>query len=164
MSHFEKVKKLPIYQKAELLHQLVESLAASLPDEDEYIQVAKDLMRSDAMMIPAKIAGAEGGDLYSIRMQKAALIREHAIQLDIQISDLRFQKNYTNIEYVLLIRKELNEFRLLFIDWINSFDATNYVWDDWELFNPNGAIRPTDNNTHFEDDEFNSDDFWDNND
>jgi hypothetical protein len=81
MPRLDEIQKLPIFQKAELIHQLVESLVASLPDKDAYIQDTKHLMREDSMIIPAKIAGAEGGDLYSIRMQNAAIIREHAMHL-----------------------------------------------------------------------------------
>lgn len=154
MSHFDKIKEIPIYQKAELIYQLVESLAASLPQDDEYIQVTKDIMRADAMMLPAKIAGAESGDLYSIRMQNAALIREHAMSLYVQVGSLRFQESYKDLEYVQLIRKEVNEFRLLFIDWVASFDTNNHIWDDWELFNPKGAIPPSNDNTFTDDDFF----------
>lgn len=153
-------KSLPIYQKAELIFQLVESLTASLPEDDKYIQATKHLMLEDAMIIPAKIAGAEGGDLYSIRMQNAALIREYAMHLYVQVGSLEFQDNYKDLEYVKLIRKELEAFRTLFIDWVESFDQNNHIWDDWGLFNPPGAIPPRDTdedgfdiNDFFEDEE-----------
>lgn len=68
MPSLDKTKNLPIYQKAELIFQLVDSLVASLPEDDDYVQATKEFMRVDAMIIPAKIAGAEGGDLYNIRM------------------------------------------------------------------------------------------------
>jgi hypothetical protein len=44
----------------------------------------------DVAIIAAKIAGAEGGDLYSIRMQNASIVREHAIHLYMQVGNLRF--------------------------------------------------------------------------
>lgn len=160
MSRLDKTKNLPIYQKAMLIYQLVESLMASLPEEDEYIQDTKELIRADAMIIPAKIAGAEGGDLYSIRMQNAALIREHAMHLYVQVGSLRFHESYKDLEYVKLIRKEIDEFRVLFLDWVNSFDTNNHIWDDWGLFNPPGAIPPTQIDG-LEEDDFNSDDFFD---
>jgi len=163
MSHYDKTNELPIYQKAELLYQLVESLVASLPENDEYIQATTAFMRADAMQITAKIAGAEGGDLYSIRMQNAAIIRDHAMQLYVQVGSLCFQKNYKDLEYVKLIRKELNEFRLLFVDWVNSFDTNNHIWDEWGLFNPKGAIPPTEDDG-FEDENFDVNDFFDEND
>lgn len=160
MSRLDKTKNLPIYQKAELIYQLVESLIASLPEDDDYIQVTKDMMRADAMIIPAKIAAAEGDNLYSIRMQNAAIIREHAMHLYVQVGSLRFHESYKDLEYVKLIRKELDEFRLLFIEWVNSFDTKNHLWDDWGLFNPPGAIPPTEIDG-LEENDFNWDDFFD---
>ena len=143
MSSLDQTRQLPIYQKAELLYKLVESIVASLPEEDEYIQSTKHLMLEDAMLLPAKIAGAESGDLYSIRMQNAAIIRDHAMHLYVQVGGLRFHDAYKNIQYIQLIRKEINEFRHLFIEWVETFDTNHHIWDDWGLFNPPGAIPPS---------------------
>ncbi|MFV5684433.1 hypothetical protein ACM55I_03215 [Flavobacterium sp. GB2R13] len=163
MYRLDKTCNLPLFQKAELIYQLVECLVASLPDEDTYIQDTKHLMQEDAMIIAAKIAGAEAGELYSIRMQNAAIIREHAMHLYVQVGSLRLHKNYKELEYVALIRKELNNFRLLFMEWVGRFDTNNHIWDEWGLFNPQGAIPPSeqdktsdnhfDFNAFFEDDE-----------
>lgn len=143
MKRHEDIRKMPIYKKAELIFKLVESLYATLPNDDVLIEATKEFMRGDAMILSAKIAGAEGGDLYAIRMQNAALIREHAMHLYVQVGSLRFHENYADLEYVELIRKEIENFRELFIEWIHSFDTSNYIWDDWELFNPPGAIKPS---------------------
>lgn len=145
MSGIHQYRSLPIYQKAQLLYKLVESLVASLPEDDEYIQATKHMLLEDAMIIPAKIAAAEGGDLYSIRMQNAALIREYAMHLYVQVGSLEFQESYKDIAYVKLIRQELEAFRQLFIEWVESFDKNNHIWDDWGLFNPPEAIPPSDN-------------------
>lgn len=155
MSRLDNTQNLPIFQKAELIYQLVESLMGSLPEDDDYIQGTKDLMRADAMIITVKIAGAEGGDLYSIRMQNAAIIRDHAMHLYVQVGSLRFHESYKDLEYVKLIRKEIDEFRLLFLDWVASFDTSNHIWDEWGLFNPQGVVPPT------ESDDFDINDFFD---
>jgi len=158
MSHLDKTRELPLYQKAELIFQLVNSLVASLPENDEYIQATKHLMLEDAMLIPAKIAGAEGGDLYSIRMQNAAIIRDHVMHLYVQVGSLRFHEAYKDMEYVTLIRQEIENFRVLFIAWVEGFDTNNHIWDDWGLFNPPGAIPPREGDYN---DGFNIDDFLD---
>jgi len=152
-------QNLPIFQKAELIYQLVESLVATLPYDDDYLQATKELMRADAMIIPAKIAGAESGDLYAIRMQNAALIRDHAMHLYVQVGSLRMHENYQDTHYITLIRKEIIAFQQLFIAWVNSFDKSNYIWDDWGLFNPPGTIPPTDEEG-FNNDTFDFNDFF----
>ena len=112
MPNYDKTQQLPIYQKAELLFQLVESLAASLPEDNELLQSMKEIMRADAMMLPAKIAGAEAGNIYSIRMQNAAIIRFHAMSLYTQVGGLSLydesiDTSFTK-EYVSQIRSVRN--------------------------------------------------------
>lgn len=150
----KKIEKLLVYKKAMSISKLVESFMLAIPEDDVFLQQSKGSMMEDAITIPAKIAGAEGGDLYSIRMQNAAIIRYHALHLYAQIGSLRFHSKFKDIEYVALIRYELDEFRLLFIEWVDSFDKNNHIWDDWGMFNPPTAIPP-DNI----DDDFNLTDF-----
>jgi hypothetical protein len=152
----QKEENLPIYKKAEHIFQLVESLVSILPEDDEYFNETKHFMTGDAMFICAKIMGAEGGDLYCIRMQNAALIRKAAMDLYVHVGGLRMFDNFKDKNYIPLIRQEIEEFRLLFIEWVASFDTSNYIWDEWELFNPKGAIPPNPNDYQ---DPINFDDF-----
>ena len=140
-----RAENVPIYKKAIHIFKLVESLVSILPEDEEYLNETKHFMTSDAMMICAKISGAEGGDLFSIRMQNAAIIRHTAMNLYVQVGDLANFENFKDKNYIPLIREEIEAFRLLFIDWVAGFDPTNYIWDEWELFNPKGAIPPDSN-------------------
>jgi hypothetical protein len=96
-------------------------------------------MMEDAMMIAAKISGAEAVDLYDIKMENAAIIRKCARELYVRAGSLRFEEDIKDKEYIELLRNEIEEFRLLFIDWVASFDQWNYIIDRWELFNPPGV-------------------------
>lgn len=157
MNRRDKIESLPIYQKAEEILKLVNGLLVNLPEEDEYLNHTKYMMRDDISLICAKIAGAEGGDEYTIRMQNAAIIRDYAMHLYVQVGSLRFHENFKEKEFVTLIRSEIDQFRQLFIEWVASFDKSNHYWDEWELFNPPGAI-PTDPNAF--QDPINLDDFF----
>ena len=96
-------------------------------------------MMEDAMMIAAKISGAEAVDLYDIKMENATIIRKCARELYVRAGSLRFEEDIKDKEYIELLRNEIEEFRLLFIDWVASFDQWNYIIDRWELFNPPGV-------------------------
>ena len=160
----KKLEKLEIYNKAMHIVHLVNSFMLTIPEDDEYLQATKGFMLEDASIMAAKIAGAEGGDMYSIRMQNAAIIREHAMHLYTQVGSLRFHKNYKDVEYVEMLRNEIEEFRMLFIAWVESFDASNHFWDEWELFNPPGAIRPDPSENNSDDDFFDPNTFFDDDD
>src|SRR6201986_3128246 len=78
MGRLDKYRKMPVFKKAEELEELVQVIAGSLKEgsgKDHFVAE----MISNAYLIQAKIAGAEGDGLYSLRMQNAVLIK-YAVQ------------------------------------------------------------------------------------
>jgi hypothetical protein len=139
MPKFDKSRSLPIYLKAEQILKLTEALIQIVPKEDEFLQeTSVRFMMQDALIIAPKIAGAEAADLYDLRMENAAIIRKAARDLYVHAGSLRYH-GIKNVEYIELLRNEIDEFRLLFIDWVAGFDVWNYIKDDWGLFNPPGV-------------------------
>ncbi|MFV8345887.1 hypothetical protein [Flavobacterium sp. ZB4P13] len=127
-------------QKAEQIIKLTQGLVQIVPADNEFLQeTTVRFMLENAMIIPAKIAGAEAGDLYDLRMENAAIIRKAARELYVQAGSLRFEEDITDKDYIILLRKEIDEFRLLFIEWVTGFDMWNYIKDEWGLFNPPGV-------------------------
>jgi len=148
---------LPIYKKAEEIFEVVHQISELIPDDDEHLQFIKAQMVGDAMMIMAKIAGAEGGDIYDLRMENAAIIRKAARDLMVTIHSLEMF-GFEEVEYFDIVRDLIEEFRLLFIDWVAGFDQWNYIIDRWGLFNPPG-VGPFDKDPD-DDIPFNPDDFF----
>ncbi|WP_427873265.1 hypothetical protein [Flavobacterium sp. MMS24-S5] len=140
MSRLDETHKMPIFQKAEQILKLTEGLVHIIPAENEFLQeTIVRFMLENAMIIPAKIAGAEAGDLYDLRMENAAIIRKAARELYVQAGSLRYEDGITDTDYIYLLRNTIEEFRFLFIDWVASFDVWNYIKDSWGLFNPPGV-------------------------
>jgi len=131
-------RKLPIYLKAQEIADLVRKIADLIPEDDEMLNSIMDFIMEDAYTISAKIAGAEGGDIYDIRMENAAIIRKAARDLTVQYHSL-VEFGFEHAEYYLMVRQLVEEFRLLFIDWVAGFDKFNYITDRWGLFNPPGV-------------------------
>ncbi len=150
---------LPIYKKAEEIYEVVRQIADLIPDDDEndHLSFVKGNMLGDAMTICAKIAGAEGGDLYDLRMENAAIIRKAARDLMVTNHSLEMF-GFEEFEYFDIVRDLIEEFRLLFIDWVAGFDQWNYITDSWGLFNPPG-VGPFDKDPD-DDIPFNPDDFF----
>jgi hypothetical protein len=160
MSKRNELQKFPLYQKAEQIFKITQGLVKVIPDDNEFLQeTTVRFMMENAMIIPAKIAGAQAVDLYDLKMENATIIRKAARELYVQAGSLRFEEEILDKDYILLLRKEIDEFRLLFIDWVAGFDIWNYIKDDWGLFNPPGV------NAHDKDPDedipFNLDDFFD---
>ena len=136
----DSLKNLPTYFKAEEIFQLTDALIKTFPADDEFLQeTTLRFLLEDAMIILAKISNAEAAELYDLKMENAAIIRKAARELYVNVGSLRFEEKVENKEYIELLRTEIDEFRLLFIDWVAGFDAWNYIIDRWGLFNPPGV-------------------------
>ncbi|MGB0917110.1 MAG: hypothetical protein ACPGU4_05935 [Flavobacteriales bacterium] len=134
----DKVEKLPIYQKGREIGELVRKITELADSENEDLQRVCGEMLIDAYNLSVKVAGAEGADLYDIRMENAAIIRKSARELVVNTHGLDMF-GFNHPEYYPLIREAVEEYRLLFTDWVDGFDEWNYVIDRWGLFNPPGV-------------------------
>ena len=127
-----------IYRKAEEILEIVEELVELVPKDNEILMDVASATLSQAMLLLVNIRGAEAGDLYDIRMERAAIIRKAA--RDIYIAKHSFRDfGYEYTDCFDLLRDSIEEFRLLFIDWVAGFDQWNYTIDRWGLFNPPGV-------------------------
>jgi hypothetical protein len=142
----EENQKMPIYKKAMKLLKLVDYITEAVTKTDikfedeieaEMINHNIDYLRRNALLIPAKIAGAEAVEIYDLKMENAAIIRKSAREL---ITDARGiqMHGFKDTEYLDLLRTEVEEFRVLFAEWVKTFDCWNYIVDRWGLFNPPG--------------------------
>jgi len=131
-------KKLPIYQKGKEILDLVIKITDLIPEKDEYLNEVKGWMLNDAAMLTVKVAGAEAAGLYDLKMENAAIIRKAARDLIVQQHSLDMF-GFEYVEYYQLVRDLVEEYRLLFIDWVAGFDKWDYVIDRWGLFNPPGV-------------------------
>lgn len=161
MSKRDELKQMPLYQKAEQILKITMGLVEIVPKENEFLQeTTVRFMMENAFLIPAKIAGATGAGLYDLKMENATLIRKAARELYVQAGGLRFEECIKDQDYIILLRNTIDEFRLLFIDWVAGFDVWDYIKDNWGLFNPPGVNAhdkdpdddiPFDPNDFFED-------------
>lgn len=143
----EQWEDLPIFKKSMEIRVLVETIIDSVqktdlpldtPIEAEMIQHNLKYMGMNASLIPAKIAGAASEDtIYEIRMENATLIRKAARELITDVGGLEMH-GYPDIEYLDILRQEIEAFRILFAEWVKTFDCWNYIIDRWGLFNPPG--------------------------
>jgi len=134
----DKVHQLPIFRKGKEIFEVVDQLCKLIPDDDEMLQHAKAQMYEDAAMLTVKVAGAEAGDLYDLKMENATIIRKAARDLMVQNHSLK-AFGFKEVKYFSIVRDLLEEYRLLFIDWVAGFDPWNYIIDRWGLFNPPGV-------------------------
>jgi hypothetical protein len=143
----EEIRKMPLFKKGWELFELADKITEQVKQDGEYDHLREmemnllmhqaDQLRGDAMMICPKISGAEGAELYDLRMENAAIIRKSARDVLAGCSGLELW-GFKHPEYLKLLRDEVEEFRTLFAEWVKTFDVWNYTIDRWGLFNPPG--------------------------
>jgi len=155
------VRTLPIYRKGKEILDMVYHIGTLIPEDNEMLQSIKSQMIGDAALLTVKVAGAEGAGLYDIKMEAAAIIRKAARDLMITNHSLEMF-GFKQVQYFQLVRNLIEEYRLLFIDWVAGFDKWDYIIDRWGLFNPPG-VGPLDKDPD-DDIPFNPSEFLDNQD
>lgn len=135
-------KELAIYKKGKEIFDVVHQISELIPDDNEHLQHIKQFMLSDAAQLTVKIGGATRVGLYDLKMEAAAIIRKAARDLMVQNHSLEMF-GFKEVHYFQIVRDLIEEYRILFIEWVKSFDQWDYVIDRWGLFNPPG-IGPFD--------------------
>lgn len=136
-------KDLPIYQKGRDIFDLAAAIADLIDDDEPMQSQVKGFLLEDAALLSVKVAGAEAADLYDLRMENAAIIRKAARELGTHCTSLQMF-GFKETHYLRLIREALEEYRMLFVEWVKTFDPWNYAFDRWGLFNPPGVTEDSD--------------------
>ncbi len=111
--------------------------------ENSMLEGTKDEMMGHAYTITGKLAGAWGLNMYDLQMENAALGRRSCRELVTCLRGLEIAGHLEEAHFDLL-RQAVKEFQPLFAEWVATFQDSDYLWDDWGLFNPPGATPDTD--------------------
>ncbi|MNJ88848.1 hypothetical protein D3C87_64050 [compost metagenome] len=129
--------QIPIFRKSEEIFETLKNITALFPQEDEMLIDLKDQLMENAMIIQAKLAGSFAVKLYDLKMENAAFIRKAARDLLVSYHSLEMH-GFKEIAYYHIVRSQIEEFRLLFIEWVAGFNKQHFITDSWGLFNPPG--------------------------
>jgi len=164
---FDNTEKMPIFVKAKAILNLTKHIVEIISKEEsdakddydkEMLEHYGEFLINNASIIPIKIAGAEDGNFYDIKMENATIIRKAAKEILTDCTGLKMS-GFREVDYLDLLRNEIEEFRILFAEWVTSFKLDTFIIDRWGLFNPPGInyndIDPNDDSS------FDSDDFLD---
>ncbi len=121
----------PLMKKSMEIVSLCHALVGSLDEARK--ELYGGMMMEDASIMSAKFAGAEGVDSYILKMENATIMKVHARHLNSMTYQLSMEETHAE-EHLQLLREAIEEFRLLFVDWIKGFDSFEKYDDGWGLF------------------------------
>lgn len=94
-------------------------------------------------------------------MEKATLIRKAARDIMVSYHSLKGFR-FKDVHYYEMVRKQIEEFRLLFVDWVAGFNSQHFITDSWGLFNPPGISHDYERRSdelNFLDEDYDNEDF-----
>ena len=98
----------------------------------EYWEDHKQMLLGDGYEVAVKMKSSEAG-LYMIRMENACIIRKNAQYIYSALLTMSIE-NIIEETYITAIRLEIDKFRELFKEWVQTFEKDEFE-DDWGLFN-----------------------------
>jgi hypothetical protein len=127
-----------LWIKAEEIIATVKLISDIVADNNESLLFVKNDMMQNAYLLQVKVSGAEAVELYDLKMECACLIRKAAKDLWVQKHSLKMF-GFEETEYFEIIHRQIEDYRMIFIQWVAKFDKWNYAIDRWGLFNPPGV-------------------------
>lgn len=128
------IEKHPLEAKSREIVDSVFALCADL-EKDEMSESYQPLLVEAATMIGAKVYSGLRTDSRLLALQNAAIIR---YQGEFLLSSTSGMKDLTsaNHDYLNVLRKEILEFQVLFIEWVQHIktELENDMEDEWGLF------------------------------
>lgn len=126
-----------IFKKSEEILKTIQTITDLIPEDDETLQDIKSQLLENILVIQAKLASGIPAKLWDIKMENAAIIRKNARELMVLQHSLKMF-GFREANYYEIVRRQLEEFKLLFRQWVSTFNPKHFITDDWGLFNPPG--------------------------
>ena len=132
-----KHRETALFKKSQEIYDILKIITDLIPEDNKHLQFTKLHMLENMYTIQAKIVGAESVNLWDLKMENAAIIRKAARDLMVAYHGLEMF-GFDEAKYYLMVREKIEEFRLLFVDWVANFNPKHFITDHWGLFNPPG--------------------------
>lgn len=113
-------------------HEAEEEKEEDDDPEKSFIEHSRGMILGDAYQVAVKIKSSEVG-MYMIRMENASIIRKNAQFIKSNMLTMIAEEAISE-EHGMLIRTEIDKFRMLFKDWVATFQKDEFE-DEWGLFN-----------------------------
>ena len=133
-------RSTPIFIKSQEIYETLKIITDLISEDNEHLEFTKQHILENIYTIQAKLAGAYGVKIWDLKMENAAIIRKCARELMVLQHSLD-AFGFPEVDYYKIVRRQLEEFRVLFRDWVLTFNPKHFIVDEWGLFNPPGISQ-----------------------
>ncbi len=122
-----------LFKKGLEIYEVCKSIISLIPEENTTLKQVSEFIISDALNLSVKVAGASKTKSYDLQIEAAVIIRKSARDLMVQNHALEMF-GLKEFDYFDIVRELIEEYRLLFIDWVSRFENSESFEDNWGLF------------------------------
>ena len=137
MDQMEIFFESPLYKKAEEIDDTLNSIAKLIPEKKVFLVFMNALILKASGRITSNLIRAQDSNRYDRKMHSAALVRSSCLEISGLGEEFR-KRGFSDSKYFSIVDRQIEEFRILFLDWVASFDNKQFITDRWGIFNPPG--------------------------
>jgi len=126
-----RIYRHPLMRKAKDIVALTHALVGSLDEARK--ELYGGIMMEHATVMSTKFAGAESLVDFVAKMENATIMKVHAKSLQAMTYQLAVESTHAE-EHLQLLRDAIEDYRKLFIEWVNNFDSSEKNDDGWGIF------------------------------
>ena len=127
----ENYREFVVFKKAMEILYVTRGIIDTIKEKEDLFEI-RNFMYTNAALLSGKIAAAEGGELYHIRMECAYQIKIAAKEL-LTNALLCEMDNLTDKRYLDLLKRLIEEFRIYFSEWTRTFNPGLDIDDGWKI-------------------------------
>ena len=131
LSEDARVASLPIIQKAGKISDLINAFAEVLGNSEAENQY-KTVLIAAGFEVCNKLVLAESSHYYNDKLEQALLVKMAIKKVLHQLAGIDVL-GLSDINYSNLIKSEIEEFRIIFNEWVLSFDKSTFSSDGWNI-------------------------------
>ncbi|MEQ8358866.1 MAG: hypothetical protein RH860_05210 [Cytophagales bacterium] len=123
-----------LFKKGIEIYEVCKSIISLIPEENTTLKQVSEFIISDALNLSVKVAGASKTKSYDLQIEAAVIIRKSARDLMVQNHSLEMF-GLKEFDYFKIVRGLIEEYRLLFVEWVKGFEKPEPIEDNWGLIN-----------------------------
>lgn len=118
--NFKNAHDLPIYKKGKEIYDVIDRICQVIETDVLFLGKEKDAILNAASLLSSEVETAEHDQSEEQKMKSAAIIQNAADLLPFRMHSIAAY-GFTHVEYFQIVLPMIDEYRLLFIDWVAGF-------------------------------------------
>lgn len=125
-------QELPIYKKGKEIYKVIDQICQVIENDQLSLGKEKDAILNTAKLLSERVLAVDCDQNFETKMRDASIIRRAVFELPFAVNSIEAY-GFKNSDYFNIVRPLIEEYRIIFIDWVSGFDEWDKSIDLWDL-------------------------------